>query len=162
HNGVIENYATLKRQLAAEGVAFRSDTDTEVIAQLIAHHLADGAGEEGAPLTEFIEAVSRSLAALQGTYGLAVVSPLFPGGVAGARLGSPLVVGIGEGEHFLASDPSALAGHTDKVVYLQDHQLCVLTADEWHLLDHDRERVEAHVHSIDWESADADKGVFDH
>ncbi len=155
HNGVIENYATLKRQLEADGVPFASDTDTEVIAQLVAHHLAGGA-------SGLVEAVTKALAQLKGTYGLAVVSPLHPGTVVGARLGSPLVLGIGEGENFLASDPSALVGSAKKVVYLQDHQLCVLTADEWQLLDQDRARVDAPVHSIDWDTADTDKGVFDH
>src|SRR5437016_6155110 len=94
HNGVIENYATLKRQLQAEGVVFHSDTDTEVIAQLIAHHLNG----------DLLEAVREALSQLKGTYGLAVISPRNPDLVVGARLGSPLVLGIGEGEHFLASD----------------------------------------------------------
>jgi glutamine---fructose-6-phosphate transaminase (isomerizing) len=158
HNGVIENYATLKRQLESEGVVFHSDTDTEIIAQLIARHLSV---EEPSP-DDFIEAVSKALALLKGTYGLAVLSPLHPGMILGARLGSPLVLGIGENENFLASDPSALVGQTERVVYLQDHQLCVLTADEWHILDRERERVDAPVHVIDWDPADIDKGVFDH
>ncbi|HZY83892.1 MAG TPA: glutamine--fructose-6-phosphate transaminase (isomerizing), partial [Gemmataceae bacterium] len=157
HNGVIENYAALKRQLAADGVVFHSDTDTEVIAQLIAHHLGDGAGAD-----DLVEAVSKALALLKGTYGLAALSPRCPGVVVGARLGSPLVVGLGDGEHFLASDPGALAGRTERVVYLQDNQLCVLTPDEWQLLDPDRTRVEAAVHAIEWDAAEADKGVFDH
>ena len=82
--------------------------------------------------------------------------------VIGARLGSPLVLGIGEEENFLASDPGALVGNADRVVYLQDHQLCVLTPDDWHILDQEKERVEASIQEIEWESADADKGVFDH
>jgi glucosamine--fructose-6-phosphate aminotransferase (isomerizing) len=157
HNGVIENYAALKRQLEAEGVAFRSDTDTEVIAQLIAGRLNGGGAA-----ADLVEAVSQALALLKGTYGLAVVSPRFPGLVVGARLGSPLVLGIGDGENYLASDPSALLGKADKVVYLQDHQLCVLTPDDWHILDPDRTRVEAAVHAIDWEESDADRGLFEH
>jgi glucosamine--fructose-6-phosphate aminotransferase (isomerizing) len=169
HNGVIENYATLKRQLQAEGVVFRSDTDTEVIAQLIAHHLGQLEHDRDRPpdwselgAHDLVEAVSRSLALLKGTFGLAIVSPRFPTVVLGARLGSPLVVGIGHGEHFLASDPGALVGHADKVVFLQDHQLCVLTPDAWHVFDPDRSRVEANVQSIDWDLTDADKGVFEH
>src|SRR5262249_23598436 len=109
-----------------------------------------------------IEAVSDTLDMLKGTYGLAIVSPHYPNVVIGARLGSPLVLGIGEGEHYLASDPSALVGLAEKVVYLQDRQLCVLTRGEWHILDQERSRVEASVHQIEWEVADADKGVFDH
>ncbi len=160
HNGVIENYATLRRQLQDDGVVFASDTDTEVIAHLIALYLGDGRGEVSA--SEVIEAVVKSLALLKGTYGLALVTPRCPGLVVGARLGSPLVLGIGQGENFLASDPSALAGKADRVVYLQDNQLCVLTPDDWHLLDHDRARVEADVQRIDWDTSEADKGVFDH
>jgi glucosamine--fructose-6-phosphate aminotransferase (isomerizing) len=82
--------------------------------------------------------------------------------IVGARLGSPLVLGIGQGEHFLASDPAALIGSTEKVVYLQDNQMCVLTADDWGILDQDRARVDARVHQIDWDPGDADKGAFEH
>src|SRR5438874_8632424 len=118
HNGVIENYDALKRHLAERGVAFASDTDTEVIAQLIAYHL-DG---------DLMEALGRTLPLLKGTYGLAVVSPEEPDTIVGARLGSPLVLGVGDGEHFLASDPAAVVGQTRDVVYLQDRQLCRLSA----------------------------------
>jgi glucosamine--fructose-6-phosphate aminotransferase (isomerizing) len=152
HNGVIENYATLKRQLQADGVSFQSDTDTEVIAQLIAHYLNG----------DLVESVAKVLGLLKGTYGLAVVSPRFPGLVVGARLGSPLVLGIGQGEHLLASDPGALVGTSDKVVYLHDNQLAVLTAESWQILDQDRGPVSAPVQDIEWDVGDADKGVFDH
>jgi glutamine---fructose-6-phosphate transaminase (isomerizing) len=152
HNGVIENYALLKRQLLDEGVLFHSDTDTEVIAQLIAQHL-DG---------DLVEAVRKVLPLLKGTYGLGVVSPRFPDVVIGARLGSPLVVGIGQGEQFLASDPSALVAHTQKVVYLKDRQMCVLTPDRWQVLDQARDQVPASVHDIELGPADSDKGPFAH
>ncbi|HLN31067.1 MAG TPA: glutamine--fructose-6-phosphate transaminase (isomerizing) [Gemmataceae bacterium] len=152
HNGVIENYASVKRQLQQEGIVFHSDTDTEVIAQLIAYHLNG----------DLVEAVRKALAALKGTYGLAVISPLSPDLIVGARQGSPLVLGIGEGEHFLASDPMALMDQTEKVVYLQDHQMCVITKDSWHILDSDQARVDASVHQIDWDPGDADKGAFEH
>src|SRR5262249_13116030 len=152
HNGVIENYTTLKRQLQSEGVTFHSDTDTEVIAQLIALHLNG----------DLVEAVAKVLNLLKGTYGLAVVSPRNPDLVVGARLGSPLVLGIGQGENYLASDPSALLGLTEKVVYLQDNQMCMLAPDSWQILDRQCTRVEASVHRIDWEVGDADRGVFDH
>jgi len=143
HNGVIENYASVKRQLQEEGIVFHSDTDTEVIAQLISYHLNG----------DLVEAVRKALAALKGTYGLAVISPLSPDLIVGARQGSPLVLGIGNGEHFLASDPMALMDQTEKVVYLQDHQMCVITKDSWHILDSDHARVEASVHQIDWDQA---------
>jgi glucosamine--fructose-6-phosphate aminotransferase (isomerizing) len=152
HNGVIENYAHLKRQLQQEGVHFHSDTDTEVIAQLIAHHFQD----------DLVEAVRKALALLKGTYGLAVISPRCPDLLIGARLGSPLVLGIGQDEHFLASDPMALIDYTEKVVYLQDHQMCVLTADSWQIFDQHSSRVDACVHLIDWDAGDAGKGDFEH
>jgi glucosamine--fructose-6-phosphate aminotransferase (isomerizing) len=152
HNGVIENYAVLKRQLESEGIAFKSQTDTEVIAQLIAYHL-DG---------DLVAAVRKVLGLLKGTYGLAVVSPRNPDLVVGARLGSPLVVGIGEGEHYLASDPTALAGNTQKVVYLQDRQLAVLSANEWHIYDDDHTRVSARVQEIDWDPGETDTAGFPH
>jgi glucosamine--fructose-6-phosphate aminotransferase (isomerizing) len=165
HNGVIENYACLKRQLIEEGVEFASDTDTEVIAHLIARQLSElcvDSDRQGMPVAIFIDAVSNALSLLKGTYGLGVVSPLFPGVLIGARLGSPLVVGLGENENFLASDAAALVGRTDKVVYMQDHQLCVLGADDWHLLDPERSRISATVHSFEWDTSDTDKGAFEH
>ena len=111
HNGVIENYTVLKRELQADGVVFHSDTDTEVIAHLLARHY------EG----DLAEAVARVLPLLKGTYGLAIMSPEEePGVLVGARLGSPLVLGINNGEGFLASDPSALAG-------LSRRKLCTST-----------------------------------
>jgi glucosamine--fructose-6-phosphate aminotransferase (isomerizing) len=152
HNGVIENYATLKRQLQAEGVVFQSDTDTEVIAQLIAHYLNG----------DLVESVAKVLRLLKGTYGLAVVSPRFPDVVVGARLGRPLVLGIGQGEHLLASDPGALVGKTEKVVYLHDHQMAVLTAETWQILDRECSTVDLPVQQIEWDVGDADKGVFEH
>jgi glucosamine--fructose-6-phosphate aminotransferase (isomerizing) len=154
HNGVIENYASLRQQLQKDGIVFQSATDTEVIAQLIAQYLKG----------DLIEAVQKTLPLLKGTYGLAIMSPRSPDLVVGARLGSPLVLGIGQGEHFLASDPSALAGKTSKVVYVQDHQLCALTPDRWRILDQDLERSphEIDIHEIDWDPGDADKGDFEH
>ena len=153
HNGVIENYTALKRQLQEEGFVFHSDTDTEVIAHLIASRL-NGEG--------LIGAVNEILPLLKGTYGLAAVSRLEPGLVVGARLGSPLVLGVGDGECFLASDPSALAGFADKAVYLHDHQVCVLTAADWHILDRSRVSVPASVHDLDLAVEEYDTGGFEH
>jgi glucosamine--fructose-6-phosphate aminotransferase (isomerizing) len=152
HNGVIENYATLKRQLLAEGIQFQGQTDTEVIAQLIAYHMTG----------DLVEAVRKVLPMLKGTYGLAIISPRNPDLIVGARLGSPLVLGVGDGEMFLASDPNALVGNTEKVVYLQDHQMCVLTGNEWYVMDRSQTRVSADVQAIEWAAADIDKGNFPH
>ncbi len=152
HNGVIENYAGIKRQLESEGVTFRSETDTEVIAQLIAFHLNG----------DLVQAVRKAVGRLKGTYGLAVVSPQFPNTIVGARLGSPLVLGVGHGENYLASDASALMLHTSNVVFLQDHQLCVVTDREWHIYDQDEVRVDAQIEQIDWDPGDSEKGRFEH
>jgi glucosamine--fructose-6-phosphate aminotransferase (isomerizing) len=153
HNGVIENFAALKRRLQDEGVVFTSDTDTEVIAQLIALHL-DG---------DLAEAVAAVLPMLTGTYGLAAISAAQPGVIVGARLGSPLVIGLGEGETWLASDPMALAGHARQAAYLGDHQLCVLQADRWHVFDRKHTTVvSADLHEIDDSPEDLTPGVFEH
>ncbi|MCS6976391.1 MAG: glutamine--fructose-6-phosphate transaminase (isomerizing) [Gemmatales bacterium] len=152
HNGVIENYAVLRRQLESEGYVFRSETDTEAVAHLIAS-CYDG---------DLVQAVRRAVVRLQGTYGLAILSPEHPGLVIGVRLGSPLVIGVGREEMFLASDPSALLGFTDRVVYLSDHQMCLLTPDEWRIENDQQVPVDARIHRIDWEPQDADKGPFEH
>jgi glucosamine--fructose-6-phosphate aminotransferase (isomerizing) len=152
HNGIIENFAELKSELRARGVVFQSETDTEVIAHLIAAY------DDG----DLVEAVRRTLARLKGTYGLAVVSCNSPGTVVGARLGSPLVVGIGRGEHFLASDPAALPQSVEKVVYLNDRQLCVLTPESYRILDADLSPVTADVRDHEWDGTAADAGDFPH
>jgi glucosamine--fructose-6-phosphate aminotransferase (isomerizing) len=152
HNGVIENYAVLKKQLQAQGFAFRSDTDTEVVAHLIASYLKD----------DLVEAVRKAVLHLKGTYGLAVLSPRFPGLIVGARLGSPLVIGLGENEAMLASDPGALVGHAQRVIYLEDHQLCVLSPDRWQVIDRDRGELAAEVQHLDWDVGDTDRDGFEH
>jgi glutamine---fructose-6-phosphate transaminase (isomerizing) len=157
HNGVIENYAVLKKQLQKDGVVFRSQTDTEVIAHLIARFLED----------DLVEAVRQAVPLLKGTYGLAVISPRFPGLVVGARLGSPLVVGLGEQEAYLASDPSALVGYTERVIYLHDRQICSLSPQRWDILSAEKHSVgapaiSAQVHKLDWTPGDSDKGDFEH
>src|SRR5207253_3080969 len=106
HNGVIENHASLRRMLEGEGVVFTSDTDTEVIAHLIAHHLNG----------DLVAATRKSLALLRGSYSLVVCTPHHPGLLVGACFGAPLVVGLGRGENFLASDPGALGGLTSEAV----------------------------------------------
>jgi glucosamine--fructose-6-phosphate aminotransferase (isomerizing) len=152
HNGVIENYSALKSQLQSEGVVFHSDTDTEVIAHLISRQNNE----------DLVESVRQVLPMLKGTYGLAVLSLSEPGLLVGARLGSPLVIGIAEGEHFLASDPSALADYAERVVYLDDNQLCVLTVDDWHILDRDRTRLTPESQPLINTAASFDTGKFDH
>src|SRR5207248_3318924 len=129
-----------------------SDTDTEVISQLIAKHY------EGS----LVDAVAATLPLLKGTYGLAVLSPREPGLLVGARLGSPLVLGLRDGECFLASDPSALAGFAERVVYLDDHQLAVLTAGEWQVRSRDLRAVRPDTHELHTTAQDLDAGPFEH
>jgi glucosamine--fructose-6-phosphate aminotransferase (isomerizing) len=152
HNGVIENYDLLKRQLQAQGFIFHSQTDTEVIAHLIASYFKD----------DLVAAVRQALPHLKGTYGLAVVSPRFPGVIVGARLGSPLVLGLGERENFLASDASALGGFTQRVVYLDDHQMCVLTPEKWEVFDADQCAPEVKIHALEWEPGDTGLNGYEH
>ncbi|MDB5308235.1 MAG: glmS [Gemmataceae bacterium] len=154
HNGVIENFAPLKHQLRSAGVQFRSDTDTEVLAHLIGHYYVG----------DLVAAVRQALTLVKGTYGIAVMSRAEPGLIVGARLGSPLVLGVGDGGTFLASDANALAGYADKVVYLSDRQLCVLNGDDWELRAQDLSPVTASVHDIAHFLADGDaeKGEFPH
>ena len=154
HNGVIENYAALREALEAEGVEFRSQTDTEVIAQLVARELAEG--------HDLFESVQRVLPQLEGTYGLAVVSPKFPGQIVGAKLGSPLVVGVGEGEHLLASDPSAIAAHTLHVSYLQDGEVVRLTPDDFEIRHRERGPITPRIDRLDWKPDIIELGDFEH
>ena len=121
HNGIIENYQELKDKLVAEGYAFRSDTDAEVIPHLIDYHLRSSHAFEAA--------FKQALDDLHGAYAIAAVYTGDPGTLYAARLSSPLVIGVGEHEHLLASDPAALMEHTKKVIYLDDYDVAVITAD---------------------------------
>jgi glucosamine--fructose-6-phosphate aminotransferase (isomerizing) len=154
HNGVIENHAELRRELEAAGCEFRSQTDTEVLAHLIARELGDG--------DDLLGAVERALARVEGTYGLAVVSPRCPGQVVGARLGSPLVVGVGEGEHLLASDPVAIAPLTTHVAYLQDGEVVRLTPDEFAIRHRERGPITPRIDRLDWKPDAVELGGHAH
>ncbi len=165
HNGVIENYSTIKERLLDRGCEFRSATDSEVIAQLIALELENLPDEIGAALDPFaplVQAVQNALAQLQGTYGLAIVFRDWPEVIIAARLGSPLVIGVGDGENFIASDGSPLAGHTDKIVYLADHEIAVVTADTIRVIHRDEGDVRHDVKVLDIEAADIELGGFEH
>ena len=154
HNGVIENYAALRSELTAQGYAFASQTDTEVIAHLIARELGEG--------DDLYEAVQRSLPYLEGTYGLAVVSPRCPGQVIGARFGSPLVVGLGEDEHLLASDALAIAPHTAKVAYLQDGEVVRLTPGKFEIRHQEHGPITPRIDRLDWKPDAVELGGHAH
>ncbi len=154
HNGVIENYAALRRDLESRGYPFVSQTDTEVIAHLVAEELAlDG---------DLFQAVQRALPKLEGTYGLAVVSPRCPGQVIGAKLGSPLVVGLGDAEHYLASDPLAIAPHTGRVAFLQDGEVVRLTPTSFEIRHREQGSITPRVDRIDWKPDAVELGGHAH
>jgi len=151
HNGVIENFQTLKQQLESEGFVFQSATDTEVIAHLIASCLDEvesASNPPADPHERLSKAVKAALAQLRGTYGLVLLFRDYPGVIVAARLGSPLVLGVGDGEHFIASDASPLAGFTDKIVYLNDHQVAVVTADSVRVSHRDHGQVKHSVENL--------------
>lgn len=165
HNGVIENYQRLKQRLECEGYVFRSATDTEVIAHLIDSCLKRQSGLDGAKLQDYeplVHTVREALSQLHGTYGLAVLFRDWPEVIVAARLGSPLIVGVGDGEHFLASDASPLAGYTDRIVYLADHEIAVLTADSLRVIHRDHGRVSHNVHVLDIQADDVKLGGYPH
>jgi glutamine---fructose-6-phosphate transaminase (isomerizing) len=166
HNGVIENYQALKEDLEIEGYRFRSETDSEVIAHLIDRQLseliASGNGTPRDPAELAAEAVKRAVSRLHGTLGVAVVFRRFPGLLVAARRGSPLVIGVGDGEHFLASDASPLAGYTDKIVYLADHQIAVLTADKLKVTHRETGPIRHRVHTLEIDVQQVELGRYPH
>ena len=165
HNGVIENFRTLKQRLEDKGYEFVTQTDSEVIAHLVADELdaalAD-APDSDDPYAPLVAAVQASVLQLRGTYGLAIVFREFPEAIVAARLGSPLVIGIGSGEHFIASDGSPLVGHTDKIVYLDDRQVAVVTADRVHVHNRDEGLVRHDVKQLEIEASQVELGGFPH
>ena len=169
HNGVIENFRAIKDRLIEHGCEFRSATDSEVVAQLIASELEaveEQATEETSdafdPFAPLVAAVQNALVQLRGTYGLAIVFRDWPDAIVAARVGSPLVIGIGDGEHFIASDGSPLAGHTDKIVYLADHEIAVVTADAIRVIHRDQGDVGHDVKLLEIESADIELSGYPH
>ncbi len=154
HNGIIENYGVLKAALQAEGHTFRTETDTEVLAHLIEKHRGGGHTLE--------RAVGLALADVEGTYGIAVVCADEPGVVVGARKGSPLVVGVGDGEYFLASDVAAIVDHTRQVVYLDDGEMAVISPAGFHTATVTAQPVNKTVHAVEWDLAQIEKGGFEH
>ncbi len=162
HNGIIENYAALRRRLAARGHRFLSQTDTEVLAHLIGHHLESLAGRAGGVTAAVLtEAIRRATAEAEGTYAIAVVHADLPEHLFGARRGSPLVVGLGQGEQFLASDVSPIIAHTRRVIYLHDGDLVRLTREGVEVFS-DGRPARRPVSTVDWSASEAERGRFPH
>jgi len=152
HNGIIENYQTLKAFLTREGFSFASETDTEVLVNLIQYHY-DGNLER---------AVQAALERVEGTYGIAVLHADEPKKIVGARNGSPLVVGLGDGEFFLASDVAAILARTRQVIYLDDGEMAVITDDDYRTCDIKNISVEKEVEEVTWDLEQIEKGGYAH
>ena len=155
HNGIVENYQEIKQDLKNKGYAFQSDTDSEVLAVLIEDFLSKTNNTK--------QAVIEALKMVRGTYGIAVVNMDVPDEIVAARWGSPIVLGIGEGENFIASDPSAILKHTKKVVYLDDGELAVVSKDNYQIFGLEKdESVRRLPELIDWDVELAQEGGYDH
>ena len=160
HNGVIENYAGMKDFLTGKGYTFQSETDSEVLCNLIAYHYEKEPKDD--KKNPFHEAVRKSLRHVDGTYGIAVICPDFPNELIGARKGSPLIIGIGNGENLLASDVNAITHCTQNVVYLDDNEIVHLKNDDFSITTVSRKSVEAIIHKVDWDTSEAELGDYDH
>jgi glucosamine--fructose-6-phosphate aminotransferase (isomerizing) len=154
HNGIIENYKLLKQRLLELGHRFQSDTDTEVVVHLIEQFLKTEPSLE--------DAVREALKRVEGTYGLVVLSRNEPDKLIAVRKGSPLILGISDNEHFIASDVSATVIHTKRVIYLQDNEICIVKANSFEITNMDRTRVKPQISVVDWDISAIEKGDFKH
>ena len=154
HNGIIENFITLKEELQQKGYVFQSETDTEVVAQLLDWYYRDS--------RDVFEAVTSMLSAVEGTYALGILCTDTPDRLIAARKDAPLLLGYGEGENFIASDVTALLRHTRDVVYMDDGEIAVLTADSVDVFDDELLPVEKTHSLVDWDVSAAEKGGYAH
>ncbi len=153
HNGIIENHSDLKQFLVKKGHKFTSQTDTEVLVHMIEiYHQTDS----------LIDSVMKTLARVEGTYGIAVISKKEPDRIIAARKGSPLILGVGDNEMILASDASAIVEHTRQVIYLEDNELVEIFKDRVKTYDLDKNKIQKKVEEIDWDIASIEKHGFDH
>ena len=152
HNGIIENYYSLKKRLEKDGTVFRSETDTEILAHLIALNF-DG---------NLNEAVRKTMSQVEGTFGIAVIHREAPGELVIARRGSPLIIGVGDDGHFAASDVSAMVRYTNKVVHLKDNELATLTREGFSISTAQAKRIERGMETVEWKPEDAELNGFPH
>ncbi|MBP5752030.1 MAG: glutamine--fructose-6-phosphate transaminase (isomerizing), partial [Treponema sp.] len=154
HNGIIENYAKLKAWLQEQGVVFRSQTDTEVVAHLINYYYE----QDG----DIFEAVLNALHRIEGSYALGVLCKEYPDRIIAARKESPLIIGLGQGENFIASDVPAVLEHTREVYFLDQKQVAVIYADHVDLFDEDGNKVIKEPYHVEWDMSSAEKGGYAH
>ncbi len=152
HNGIIENYQSLKEELLCRGHRFHSETDTEVLAHLIEEHLVE----------DLEEAVTQALQKVRGTFGIGVISAAHPNRIITARRGSPLILGVGDGEFFAASDVAALVSHTKEVIYLEDDDIAILTPEGYHITSLTARPIQRPKQTVDWDIMAAEKQGFPH
>jgi glucosamine--fructose-6-phosphate aminotransferase (isomerizing) len=155
HNGIIENYLALRARLEADGRSFSSETDTEIVA-----HLTDEALQQGAP--SLVVAVRAALRQVHGAYALAVISEQHPGQIVAAKVASPLVIGLGKNETFLASDVPAFLEHTREVIFLDEGDIAEITSTGVTVTDIDGAPIARASRSITWDAAQAEKGGYPH
>ena len=154
HNGIIENYLEIKEHLQKLGVTFTSDTDSEVVAQLLEYHYNE--------CHNLLEAVGRVLRRIQGSYALGIICSDYPNALIAARKDSPLILGYGEKGNFIASDVTAIIKYTRDVAYMDDGEIAVLTADSIDVFDDELVPVEKERHQVDWDVTAAEKGGYPH
>lgn len=156
HNGIVENFLELKEELTAEGVKFQSDTDTESIVHLVEHYQAAGSG--------FVEAARRTFQHLEGANVVVLLSADEPDKIIAARIGNAggVVIGLGEGENFLASDSPAIMEHTRRVVFLESHQMAVISRESARIEKFDGTELHPEIHSVAWDPVTAEKGEYRH
>lgn len=154
HNGIIENYRELKEKLTKLGHTFASDTDTEVLAHLVEEYLKTE--------PSFDKAAMKALNDIKGTYGTAIQSSKHPDVIVGARMGAPVVLGLGKGENFIASDASPIVAHTKKVVYLEDGEVAVIKPDSHQIFTLDGKKVKRVPQTLRMNAEQAQKGGYEH
>ena len=162
HNGIIENYDRLRDNLTKSGHRFLSATDSEVLAHLIGSHYQPNPDPAKRSVEELTNAVASALREVIGTYGVSVICTDFPDTIIGARRGSPLIIGVGEGEHFLTSDANAVVAHTKKVVFLNDYDIATVHPDRFSVTNMGTGTANFQISQIEYDDDAAEKGDFEH